>query len=53
MNIALTNDLLLAFQLVSEKEKKKNKKLVNITKNISKIFLKLKKTSKKAYNAKK
>jgi hypothetical protein len=47
MDAALTNDLALAFQLVSDKEKKKNRKLLNITKRIVSNVLDLKKLTKK------
>ena len=47
MDAALTNDLALAFQLVSDKEKKKNRKLLNITKKIVSNVLDLKKLTKK------
>lgn len=46
MDNVLRNDLALVFQLVSEKEKKKNRSLNNKTKKIVDMFLKLKNTSK-------
>ena len=46
MDNALTNDLALVFQLVSEKEKKKNRSLKHKTKKIVDTFLKLKGTRK-------
>ena len=52
MDNVLTNDLALAFQLVSEKEKKTNTKIVEITKKIVSTVLELKGTKRKN-NAKK
>lgn len=46
MDNVLTNDLALVFQLVSEKEKKRNKGLKHKTKKIVDTFLKLKKSKK-------
>lgn len=43
MDSVLTNDLALAFQLVSEKEKKKNRRLSGLTKKIVSTVLKIKK----------
>ena len=42
MDRALVNDLALAFQLVSEKEKKRNKSLLAITKMISTFVVDMK-----------
>jgi hypothetical protein len=47
MDNVLTNDLALAFQLVSDKEKKKNKKLLKITKEIVSNVLEVKRLRKK------
>lgn len=47
MDNVLTNDLALAFQLVSDKEKKKNKKLLKITKEIVSNVLEFKRLRKK------
>ncbi|MFT6632806.1 MAG: hypothetical protein ACJAS4_002771 [Bacteriovoracaceae bacterium] len=52
MDNVLTNDLALAFQLVSEKEKKRNTKILNITKKIVSTVLELKELKRKK-NAKK
>ena len=52
MDNVLTNDLALAFQLVSEKEKKRNTKILNITKKIVSTVLEIKELKRKK-NAKK
>jgi hypothetical protein len=52
MDDILTNNLVLAFQLVSEKEKKKNLKIVELTRKIVFTVLEIKEMT-RGRNAKK